>query len=975
MKFNKKLLSVSITSALMLAQSPLVSAQDVGDAQAGEEPLLEVIVVKGIRGSLQKSLDIKRSSDNIIDSIVAEDIGKLPDVNVAEALQRVPGVTVGRDSGEGRRISVRGLDGSFNVTTMNGRRLATEDPGREFSYDVLASELVSQIDVNKSSQARLYEGGIGAVIDVQTYKPLHLEDGTLRMSGFAVLDELEEDVNPRLSGLYSKKFNDDSMGVLLSLNYSKRSLRQDEAKVTEYDDSFNVDLYADGNIELENGTIPRAFTMVETKEDQERYGANFAFQWNLSNKTEMNIDALYSSYETVNTQNVFGNVLDQGNQIYFEPPTPIGYNADANGNILGMEWGNDNDPDGPYTRSEFAFVENEASTFPRLTETMLVGVNLKHKFTDRLEGEVDIYHSEANRDDNGDAWVLKSRTAVNSASYDWSNGRTLPKLTFSEPLGSEFPWTVGFLENKGTDVNDKISEAKFDGVWEANGFLDVVRFGFGYSNQEKSNDVYRTTAIDTYFEGKAGDDWFGLGAHSAVIDGEDFSVEVDAISQPGDSGIPYERFRSFVVPETVFSNQVTGFLEQVPGDQIPRSWNNINITEMLSWLRKVGQVADGDNSDDFDLLSASLSPVESYALEEELTWAYIESDLYGDIGGKNYLLNLGLRVSNTEQISKGSNANVETFYGRFIDDILGVQFSNEVPVEDEKSYLEWLPSMNFSLDMTDEIVVRAAAAKVMSRAPIGDLRQALDTPNFRGGTIRAGNPDLDPFKADQYDATFEWYYSDNGALLVGAFYKDIDTFIANGERTDTLTLSGPFTCTVNFCQPGQNTSKTFSLFGPFNANGGSVKGVEFSWQSDLGYLGKNLENFGFSFNGTYADSETELTDSSGESLPLEGQSEWSYNLIGYYETDRFGSRIAYNWRDQYLLVSGANPIYHDAIGWLDASVYFNVNDNLSVNFYGGNLLDSEDKGTYGKEGGPFNDYMNFVGYTGRQYGLGISLKF
>ncbi len=950
----------------------VVHAQETGVDGAGE---LEVIVVQGIRGSLGEALRIKRDSDAIVDSIVAEDIGKLPDVNVAEALQRVPGLAVGRDSGEGRRISVRGLAGSFNITTLNGRRLATEDPGREFSYDVLASELVSRIDVTKSSQARLYEGGIGAIIDVRTPKPLDLDDRTSQLSAYGVADELAEETNPRLSGVYSRRFANDTIGVLVSANYNKRALRQDEAKVTEYDRFYDVDLYQDGSFELLDGTIPRAFTLIQTNEERERYGGTFAFQWRPSERVELSLDALYSVYDTTNTQNVFGNVLDQGNPIYWEEPTTIAFNADADGNILGLTWGDDNDPDGPFTRSEFAYLDNEVYTFPRITETLLVGGNLEYRVSENLASNIDVYYSEANRDDSGDGWVLKARTAVNTASYDWSNGREFPVLTFSEAPGSQFPWTVGWLENRGNDVKDSIFEAKIDNVWEVGENLEVVRFGAGVSEQNKRNDHYRTTAIDTYFEGKAGDDWFGLGEHSATINGQPFTLVVDALSPIGDSGFPWERFRSFVIPDYVFTNRVDDFLNSGKSTGIPTQWQNLNVDEMLQWLRNVGQVADGDNSDDFDLLAGTLSPVESYSVEELAAWGYVETDIVGEIGTMDYLLNLGLRISHTEQTSNGASAAVREFYGRFLSDILGVTFAEGTPVSESKSYTELLPSLNLKVDVTDDTVARFAASRVISRAPIGDLRLALDRPNFRGGNIRVGNPDLDPFKANQYDATLEWYYGLEGALLIGAFYKDIDTFIANGQRDETLILSGPFTCTVDFCVPGQSTSKTFSLFGPFNAEGGSIKGMEFSWQQGLGEFADQLEGFGFQFNTTYADSDTSLTDGQGKELPIEGQSEWSYNLIAYFENDRFGARLAYNWRDQYLLISGSDPVYHDPIGWLDASLYYNFNDSLSFNVYGGNLLDSEDKATYGREGGSFNGYMNFAGYTGRQIGVGLRAKF
>lgn len=985
----KKSLFVSTSCAVIASLAAPAIAQDGGapPAQASENQPREVgdestaqatITVTGIRESLAGALGVRRNSTNLVDSIFAEDIGRLPDVNVAEALQRVPGVTVGRDAGEGRTISVRGLGANFNVTTFNGRRLASEDPNRQFNYDILATELVSRIDVNKTSQAKLPEGGVGAVIDVMTYRPFQLEDGALILSGFGVYDEYADKTNPRLGALYSRRFADDTFGVLVSLNYSKRNLVQDEAKTTEYDRAYPFDPADSGTSSLNantNYTLPRALSFVRSNEERERYGGTVAVQWRPTDQLELNIDGLYAVYNDRNEAAIFSNILDQANRFYFGHPTTQSATADSAGNLVSMGWGA-----GPGAANPFAFVQNESWTFPRVTDTWQVGGNLTYRPNADLTLVLDLSHSEARRSDDGDSWVLKTQTAVRNASYDWTDGE-LPDLTFSETPGSLFPRQIAGLENTGNDVRNRITDITLKGEWNAGGFFDAVRFGAGYLSEEKRNLVYRTASFDTFFGGQINGDFYDSGNYG----GGAFAFNV------GDIG-PHH---SFSVPDTIFTEQVTGFLPAFSGANIPRAWASANIGSYLTWLEALSDYTNANPRFEstprpvpgaWELLQARFSPAESYSVQENVAYGYLEADKEGELSGIPYRLNLGVRIAHTNQSSDGFVTTPQAFYANdaFQFAIRGVDWGAPAAVSFQRSYTDVLPSMNFTLMPSDDIQIRLAAAKVMARAPISALRPGFENPNFASGVVVMGNPDLEPLRATQFDAAFEWYFTPSSALLLGVFYKDLDTFIATGDRDETVTYTAPVQChSANFCFFGFNgvvngvtpLTATLGLRGPFNGEGGNVRGIEFSWQQSIGDFVPALEGLGFVFNGTYSASSTNLSDRLGNALGIEGLSEWSYNAIGYYETKQFGVRVAYNWRDEYLLTSGNDPIYHSPIGWLDASAYLKLSEVVELNAYASNILDTQVRGTYGNQSGAFNDFVNFIGFTGRQIGFGIRAKF
>ncbi len=389
----------------------------------------------------------------------------------------------------------------------------------------------------------------------------------------------------------------------------------------------------------------------------------------------------------------------------------------------------------------------------------------------------------------------------------------------------------------------------------------------------------------------------------------------------------------------------------------------------------------------FALFDGAFWPSRSYDIQEAAFSVYGELDFVGELGGMGFALNAGLRVAHTEQESRGFDANIDHLVGRWGGvPVWAVYEENAGQRTVSKSYTEVLPSMNFKLDISDNVVGRFSAARVMSRAPINDLRVAERIfPEPWNGFVERGNPNLDPFIATQLDATFEWYYSDDGALLLGAFYKDVDSFIAQGPDGTELSTH-PFMCvnpnsTANSpweCVDDPAFALDLEVRRPFSVDGGGkIKGIEFAWQQSLDQvLPESLEGFGYQVNLTYADSESELTDINGEKLPFLGMAEIAYNVTGYFERGPFGIRLAYNYRDSYLSeLANRNrqlATYVRPYGQLDFSAYWDVSDTVSVRLYGSNLTDERYETTIGD--GP-DRKIRFAGYTGEQIAVGVSVKF
>ncbi|QSX41408.1 TonB-dependent receptor [Shewanella cyperi] len=888
------------------------------------EQVDEVITVRGIRSSLKEGQEIKKLADNVVDAIVAEDIGKFPDENVAEALQRIPGVSVTRVNGEGQTVTVRGLTGNYNITTLNGRKLASDNASRDFNYDVIASELISGIQVHKTPQGHLPEGGIGAVVNVSTARPLDIGEFAMVGSVRGAYNERSESLDPRASFMISDTFNDDTLGILLSLTHSSYTNRHDSYQAWSFHER-DVDLGGDGTVDYSGVRFP-GYAQLTTYEDQrDRTGGTFALQWRPQDNLDITLDGLYSVYD----------IDSHGRQLsvvtYSEPWLPA-----ANGNYTDVHvgtdgWAEDLAWEGP------ALMDIVDTRDPRRNTTYQVGLNFNWMLDD-LTLVLDMAHSEAKNENNGDNKYVVARTGVNAARIDWNTGNAVPDIQLSEEVTPDKVFGAWYTNTDGTGVEDATSSITFDGTWERDGLFSKLFFGAGYNSQEKQRTTFRSR-------------------NPSIFAGEN----LDKVNADASHLVNFYGHEWWQLPSSVMlPGNVSNFMGSTDAD-IPANWAAIDLDGLYDFLRELDPVS-------ADLLNTDVYLSESFTIKEEILHAYVETNLEDSLFDMPFLLNLGLRYAQTRVTSSGYSQNIHKLKfgpdGEPVDD----SWKETQPVSEDYSYGDWLPSMNFKLSLTDELVFRTSLSQVISRPSLWELSPYTSIniePNEQGvRSYSMSVPDLKPYTADQWDTALEWYYSDEGTLAFATFYKEVASFIKWDKTQEEI------------------DGQPFEVWKPYNDDSKKalIRGLEVAWlQTFDELLPEYLAGFGVQANYTYNDSVSGEKDDEGKDKPFRGLSDHQYNLVAFYEKDGLEARIAYNYRSGYTAWDNwsrtadgwiSEPVKANPFSWLDLSASYAINDHFTLTADVSNLQDKVDSHYLGDP-----SHIQYAATYGRRFSLGIRASF
>lgn len=837
---------VSITSTTA-SFAPL---QD-GSAPAGgagfvpDEPPAEDIVVTGIRQSVQESINVKRSAASIVDVISAQDIGKLPDQNVAESLSRVTGVQIGRREGDGSTFTVRGI--SQNRLEINGRTFIGPSNGGGAALEAISPEILSSIVVTKSPTADMPEGALGATVNLRTKRPLALKDFVAagRIQG-AYADQANH-VGYRTSGLISKNFGD-RFGVLASVAYQDTKTLGYSFESGGWTRTNAIDGNGDGiddaNLFRPNRLMARIYDRAE-----QRLTVNGTMQFKPTDNLELILDGTFNHLKrqrnSVNYQILLNN-------------NDVGAVANQNGTVVA---------------GTFRGVTLRPLIYDEPTDLKSTTLGMSGKWEEgRGQVTFDLSYSKGEGSDGfpgaSFTYVIVPRAGRTvDASYDFRPGNAFPNLSLTSNFNRDDPTNYQLLSVFDADTNTSNVgyEGRVDWTYRTDwGPLSSVQAGFRYEKVDLFTADPQNLPVAAALLGRGDRNGDGI-------------ITIDELG-----GVTYDQ-------------RYGTFYPGVPGE-FPRNLlgGSIDKNAARASLGLVRPTPFGSG--------ITVGPTSVKDVTQDTLGFYGKVNGETEFGGVVVTGNAGLRYITTLRESTGY-----------------LSATQRNPSKAEFNYL--LPSANMAVNLTNDLTLRLAAAKVVARPSLGEVSTSF-VPNTVAFTGSRGNPSLRPFEATQYDATLEWYFAPASSITGAIFRKNVNSFTV-------VTVTREFV-------PG--FSERFGLFDisqPTNGANGTIQGFELAYQHALRFLPGILRNLGVQANYTFVDSSTPLVDSiTGARLPLPGLSRDSYTLIGYYEDKGVSLRAAYTYRSAFLstvqsAASGGNA-YSIGRGQLDASAQINLTRNVRL---------------------------------------------
>ncbi len=966
MKNFRVMLTASAGLAAMVAAQPAF-AQDAGGEEAAAPD--DVIVVTGIRASLRESIDLKRDSAVIVDAVSAEDVGKFPDNNVAESLQRITGVAIDRSGGEGQFITVRGLGPEFNAVLLNGRTIATDNDGREFSFDVLSSDIIQTAEVYKSAAPGLQSGGIGAVVNITTAKPLDRMGFNASVSAAGIYEALSEEIGTDISGVAS--WSNGVVGALLGVSYNKRNAQIDRNLTNGFalrqgDAALFVDEGASGLDATDIGALPAGARVQQQVifsrdiQDRERLTLNGALQFAPTDRFTFTVDGLYSKFEI--------DSLDQQFSGFFSPPF-INPQLDANGTVVSFFrpsaafrarnpqlavgdselTADPNDTDVGFSQNDNVLTSNN-----REAETFAFGGNIQFEASDALRFDADISWSKATRDGTN-PFVVLGALAPTSPFIDSTREDGLSTITNLSGLTDTSIQRLHFVNVARTRVEDEVKEFRLNGELDVfAGPLETISAGVLYTDRTKTRDLFDNFS-----------DPDGAGPLSA----SDIFCAYCGYTVPFDTSI---------LSEFGLDN----FLSGVNGsDTIPSTILTASFADAFRELNNVANLRNpsrtGGNTDalvaystsagidpTFGIYTPTFNSTGSFEVDEEIFSAFVNTSWAGEFGGNiPWSANLGVRVASTDVVSRGFDAPVIEFTASTSDSQLDPIFGPLTATSVDNGYTNWLPSANIKIEPSPDTVVRLSYAKTVTRPTL----TALGVANTFGGRSDAplsggGNPNLRAFEADNFDISFEWYFEPLSYVSIAGFHKELGNFI----QSETIQIPGQVRLiNPNPAIPDVVDDVVFNDTRQRNGLSGSISGLEIAFQ-------KTFQNgFGASANYTYVTSSRD--NAPAGDLGFNGFTPHTVNVTGFYEDGPISARVSYNYRDGFLVLGQAEfaePRQRESFGQLDFSASYEFNDQFQFFVEGLNVL-GEDTRDFSR----FPNRLLTYTRTGARYTAGVRAKF
>jgi iron complex outermembrane recepter protein len=870
-------IALAVKSALGLAM--LVPPSLTLAATAPDTSPLDEIVVTGIRRSVEQSIEAKRDSTELTEVITSEDIGKMPDKNVADSLARLPGVTTsaaGANEGgfdENDRISMRGTNPSLTQTLINGHSVAAGDwfvldqvqtVGRSVSYTLLPSEIVSKVVVEKSSSASLVEGGVAGSVNIITRKPLDFtKEFTLEASAGAVYSDLPKKADGQYSALGNFKNDAGNFGLMLQLFSETRHLRRDGVEVLGYETIAPGSAVATAHPDLSNVQYPVEIGSAFFEQKRERNGGMADIEFKPTDDLTLDLSGFSSKLTASNYNRNYlmwsTHFINLGAGQSPDPGYVVQNNTLTKASFTGV----------PGT---FYGVYDQISRPDETATANFVNLDATWKANDVLTflGQVGYSWGDGKTPTQN---VSETQPGLGSgASYQLNGIGNAPNFNLgatnnTTPTPGGVPVTFGWIFGaQDVDVKDKEKWAKIDSDYEINNSAwKDLKFGVRYEGHDRTSD-------------------------NAIAQGP---------TAAGQSTSAY--------PST-FANYPSNF--NTFGGNVP--------TGVWYWTPAQLAAYDSPANVNRDPLAREYYQY-LFAVHEKNSAAYVQADFKGD----NWAANAGVRYVHTQEDAISYTQVAANTPGA----ILTSAFGPFAGLEREHSYNDVLPSANLKLDLSPNLVARFAASETMTRPDYSALAgfTNLTPPGAVGGvgSGTGGNPDLKPIRSSNFDAGLEWYFAKRSLLSATAFYMDLRNYVAYGSQIKSYTTYSS--------QFPNGSVVPYNLTVPVNAKG-RVDGMEFAYQQAF------TENFGFAGNYTYADAKQTSMVAPGFDNRLVGASKNTYNVSGYFENTMFNARVAYTYRSAfYSGLDRSSAFTQDAIGTLSASLGYTMNEHFSITLDGMNL--------------------------------------
>ncbi|MEA9771973.1 TonB-dependent receptor [Xanthomonas campestris] len=918
---NHKRTALSIAMAVAMAPT-LAAAQTAApsdapastEQNAGAVTELDKVQVTGLRRAIEGAISVKRDSTSIVEAISAEDIGRLPDVSIAESLARLPGLAAQRVAGRAQVISVRGLSPDFSTTLLNGREVVSTGDNRSVEFDQYPSELVSGVTVYKTPDAGLVGQGLSGTVDMQTARPLSYNERVIAIGGRYQRNSLGKaaNVDPygnRFNVSYIDQFADRTIGLTIGYAHTDMPIQENQVGLYEPWQQVNAQRQRPG---VADGVyFSDGIKALRRTGNQKRDGVMATLQYRPSNAWTSTLDAFHTEAEQIDTANQFELNLSNYNGGY----TPGLNITDVRVNDRNTFLGGNASGVYPLVRGMYNKREDKIDAFGWNNEITAGAVKIV----------ADLNYSKATRDE-----------------LNLENNLQLAPMPQLDTVG------VAVNGNGFSQLSPGLNYSNPDAL-----FLTNTIYGSGYGKVPRVEDVLKGARLQASFPMPEALSWF-----SDLDVGVNYAHREKQKTQPEGNITLGAQGEATVAADLQYAPVNLGFagIGALPAWNVPAAVSRYMLF---------------NPSDD-----ASFLVSKAWTVEEKITTAWLRANLDTEWGVVGVRGNIGVQLQSADQSSQANYWDASQPVG-----------SEVRPIDDGKTYRDWLPSLNLAFQFPYEQTLRFALAKQVARPRVDQLRASLefgvDTSTGRPGAS-GGNPMLDPWRANALDISYEKYFADRAYVAAAFFYKDLKSYIYTQSR-DNYDLSALVAGYVP--PPGSApvlTTGTFSA--PFNGKGGTLRGLELTASLPLDLVFAPLEGFGIQASATFNDSDVQIRDPESASsvgdgaISLPGLSKRVYNLTAYYEHKGFEARVSQRRRSDFIGEIGnfnGNRTLRYVVGEniTDAQISYNFADTsslagLTLLLQASNLSNSPYR-TYAETKDRPLEYIEW----GRTFVLGVNYKF